>query len=293
MPLDNRTKKPTESPELTNVPELTEESQIPTPEETGELEPVVTPENDLNNDDEEFNLIDDKSGQDLEVEEDKVEPENESVEGDKGQKQPIKQEADYETRYKESSKEALILFSKNKKLTDTIEEASNIPEPTEEELAAYARANHANYDELDDFSKSILKETLISKNQLNKIKEVSRDSKALDAWVDKVDVFLDDESVANKYPTIAASKEEFKSYCLKSGRQGVDLDLLAASFLYSTPKSSGKKKGSMFLTQGSNRGSPDKPKQLTAEDLAVIRTTDPKRYKRLVQSGKTHGIKVD
>lgn len=263
MPLDNRKKKPTEEPEL--VEALKDLDVAPVVDPIPEPEPTPDPVDPI----------------------DLPDPVEDEPEVD-----PIPPTSDWKERYTNSSREALVLFSKNKKLTDTITEASGLVDATTEELVTYARENGAEYEELDDFSKNILKKTYINEKRFKKIEEVSSSSKALDQWVQKVDAFLDDSDVAQKYPEIVSDADGFKSFCLRSEAQGNDLNLLAGAFLWNTPKTK-KASGSLLLDRGNGHHAPPKPKGLTADDLITIRRTDPKRYKELIKSGVASRISID
>jgi hypothetical protein len=199
---------------------------------------------------------------------------------------------DYKEKYQESSKESLTQYFKNKKLTSVIEEANNLPEPSEDELIVFARSKGTNYDDLDDFSKAILKETLWNKNKTNKINEVVIESREIDVWADKVDVFANSVETIAKYPLIEENADEFKKFCMKSARRGMDLEDLSTSFLYGLSNMTPKKvvKGSMLLSGGSSGGKEEKPVGITDEDARNIRTTNPKEYRRLVKAGK---IKIE
>jgi hypothetical protein len=285
MALDNRTKKPTEEPNVQSAIENIDTTPV------SEDEVVLTPPSQevIDNALEEEPIVDDPIDEEIPIDEAFPEEPEQKPKQEPEQSVP---EIDYKQRYTESTKEGIILFAKNKQLTDTITDASNLPEPTEEELKVYARANGAEYDELDEFSRNILKKTYVGEKRFEKINEVSNASRALDVWVDKVEAFLNDPANAQKYPEIIANEDEFKSYCLKSKMQNIDLDLLSASFLYSRPKKANMN-GSLLLNRGTNKEGPAKPKEMTIEDLTYIRQHDQARYKELIKSGIMKKIKVD
>jgi hypothetical protein len=200
-------------------------------------------------------------------------------------------ETDYKEKYSASSREATALHFKNKKMADTIEEASNLPEPTLEELKKYAREQGTDYDEIDTFSQNILKKTLISERRFEMIRETSIDNKRLDEWADKVDTFANSPEVIAKYPSIQDNEVEFKKYCMKESRRGMDMDDLVASFMFksqdaSTPTPRPVKKESILLTSSGGNNAPAKPTTMTAEELRIIRNRNPRRYEQLVKSGK-------
>ena len=227
----------------------------------------------------------------IKVVEEQVEQKVEEVKEEPKVDEP-KPSPDYKEKYHESSKESLTQYFKNKKLTSVIEEANNLPEPTEDELIIFARSKGTVYDDLDDFSKAILKETLWNKNKTNKINEIVVESKEIDAWADKVESFTNSVETVAKYPLVEENAEEFKKFCMKSQRRGMDIEDLATSFLYGLSSVTPKKatKGSMLLSGGSSGGKEEKPAGITDEDAMNIRLSNPKEYRRLVKSGK---IKIE
>ena len=206
------------------------------------------------------------------------------------EKEPKKEAPDFEKKYSDSSREATALHFKNKKLQDTITEASNIPEPSLAELKKYAKERGAVYEELDEFSQNILKDTLLSNKRFGMINEVTKASKKIDDWAKSVDEFSNSPETLAKYPSLSDSEIEFRKYCMKEQRRGMDMDDLVASFLFKKqtddPAPKPKKKKSMLLSGGGGGDGVPKPKKLTAEEAKVIREKNPRRYKKLIKEGK-------
>lgn len=200
---------------------------------------------------------------------------------------PVRDEIDYKEKFRESSREALTLHFKNQKLTETIEEASKLPEPTEEDLVSYAREQGADYDDLDQFSKNILKKTYLNEKRFEKINEVNKEYKDVQNWVGKVDNFLGAVETTAKYPELVDNAEEFRQFSLKSSRRGTDLEDLATAFLYGLTQTQGtKKKGSLLMNGGNGATQEAKPQGLDEKQLASIRMSNPKEYRRLIKEGK-------
>jgi len=198
---------------------------------------------------------------------------------------------DYKEKYSESSKESLTQYFKNKKIKETIDEANNIPEPTEEELVVFTRSTGSNYDDLDDFTKAMVKKALLSEQRWGKVAEIVKESRDIDAWADKVTAFTDAVETAAKYPLIDDNADDFRKFCMKAARRGMDLEDLATSFLYGLASMPIKKsKGSVLLSGGSTGRGEEKPAGLTDEDAKRIRESDPKEFRRLVKAGK---IKIE
>ena len=121
------------------------------------------------------------------------------------------------------------------------------------------------------------------------IHDTTTANKDIDDWAKKVDEFSNSPEALAKYPTIADSETEFRKYCMKEQRRGMDMDDLTASFLFKrqgdSPAPKPKKKAILLSGGGGGDGVP-KLKELTAEDSRVIRQKDPRRYERLVKEGK-------
>lgn len=200
------------------------------------------------------------------------------------------EEIDYKKKFSASSREATTQYFKNKKLVDTIDKASVLPDPTIEELRVYAKEQGSDFDELDAFAQNILKKTLVNERRFEMIHATSTESKAIDDWADKVDSFSNSPDTVAKYPDVVENDVEFKKYCMKESRRGMDLQDLVASFLFGMGdkpiKKAPRPKKDMLLAGGGSQGGTPKPKQLTAEELRVIRSSNPARYKILVKEGK-------
>lgn len=204
---------------------------------------------------------------------------------EKDEKEPTP-EIDYKEKFSESSREASALYFKNQKLTETIDEASKMPEPTIEELKEYANTQGADYDELDTFSQNILKKTLTNERKMEKIQSVTEESKKIDVWAKKVDDFIESAIDDGKYPTLNSLSPEFRKFAMKEARRGTDLDDLVASFLFNAEKDVSKSRKSLLLSGGNSSAVPPKPKGLTEDQVARIRERDPKEYRRLIKAGK-------
>ena len=198
-----------------------------------------------------------------------------------------KQDVDYKEKYSQSSREASALFFKNQKISQVIEEATKIPEPNEEELRSYAKEQGAEFDELDQFSKNILKKTYLSEKRFQKIEVAHQESKKVDDWVDKVDDFIGSEDAQNKYPSLSTYDDEFRKYCLKEQRRGMDLEDLVASFLFNIEKNPPvQNRKSLFNSRGNGSNTPVVKAKPTSEDAINLRNRNQKEYMRAIKSGK-------
>ena len=224
----------------------------------------------------------------INVEEPIKEPEVKAPEVVEETKEEVIPSLDYKEKYQDSTKEAMTLYSKNKRLVEKVEEANTLPEPTEDECVAYARKSGTNYDDLDDFTKTILKETLHNKMKFEKINDLVKETKDIDAWADKIDAFTNSVETVAKYPLIEENADDFRKFSLQKEHRGADMEMLAAAYLYKQGTISVKKsKGSMLLS-GSGGGKVEKPVGLTDEDVKNIRLTNPKELRRLIKAGKVN-----
>lgn len=282
--IDNRRKKINQDPEIKqNFDEILNDN-----------EPIVEPPKEYP---EEEGRVEESPKSEQKQEEPQTQEEEHKE--DKPQVEKPKIESDYEEKYKrekeknrESAREAMVLWSKNKKLNETIMEAANLGEPTEDELMVYAHGMGAKYEELDDFTKNVLKEQFLSKKKFDKIYEVSRESKKLDEWVDNLDKFLENEETANKYPALIENAEDFKAFCLRGKRPYTDLEDLVPAFLYQYESKPKKHYGELLLSGGNGQVEPARPKGVSEDDLADLRQSDLKEYMRAVKLGKHKNIEI-
>jgi len=221
-------------------------------------------------------------------EEEEQEP-NEGQEEDQEEEKvtTIANDVDYEKKFKASTREALTLKFKNTQLTEKIDEAATLPEPKEEDMVAYAAKKGADWNSLDGFAKNVLKDSYLNSKRFELIHEASQSGKELDIWEKKIDDYIGSTEVAAKYPVLSEYEVDFKSFCMKQSRRGMDLEDLVASFFYyrekEVPKT--KKKKSMLL-EGSGGAAPTKPQGMTADKARAVRLRDQKEYQRLVREGK-------
>jgi len=223
-------------------------------------------------------------------------PNEEPAEGIKAEPEPVQEpkrgSEDWKEKFSNSSREAMALHFKNEKLQSVIQSVSDTPDPTIDELKEYARTRGVEYDDLDDFSKGLFKDTYINSKSLERIKTLGAELKESEAWNKRVDDFVNDPETVKTFPSLSDYEEEFKKYCAKPSRRGSELSDLVASFLYMQDKApqAPKHKGSLLLSGGNGQAEPAKPSKLTELEVASIRIRDPKEYRRLIKSGK---INVD
>jgi hypothetical protein len=193
-------------------------------------------------------------------------------------------EQDYKKKFVESTREAQVLHAKNKQLNEAIEEASMLPEPTEEELAK----EYSEWELMTETEKRLAKESLISTRRFNIIHEESKKFKDIEAWNEKVNTFADDPKTLADNPALEGRIEEFKLFASKPTRRGVDFSDLIPAFLYSESQKKPATKKKQMFEQGS--GGTDKPKprgdKITAEEGRLLMQTDYSKFKELLRAGK-------
>lgn len=231
----------------------------------------------------------------LEAEEELETPEeDEEVEETSEEEAPVVEEPvveekpklpDLEERYKESTRESQVLFAKQKKFTETVEQANRLPEPTEPELMS----EYPNWSEMTDTERRLAKDNYINRRKFDLVYEATQEGREIERWAEKVESFL--TTASTKYPRLDGREQEFKTFVLKPTRRGLDLEDLTKMFLYEAGESQHKgRKGS--LLQSGSAGTPEKPKQefLNERQAAELRVNNHKLYQKYVKEGK---IKIE
>lgn len=196
-----------------------------------------------------------------------------------------KKKVDYKEKFIASSVEGNILYTKNKQIADAIAKASEVAEPTEEEMIAL----YPDWEVMSDFERKMAKKDEKNTRKLDAIEEATRDFKDIDAWTKKVDDFLADPQTFIDSPELEGKEEEFRIFSTKPTRRGIDFEDLVASFSYMTGKEvKPKAKGSMFPTgsPGINERPQPKSDKITIVEARRLRVTDYKKYLQYVRESK-------
>lgn len=210
-------------------------------------------------------------------------------EGGERKKPEVKDEdtADYwKKKFQESSREAQIIAEREKEAKAKLEEATKPKEITDDLM----KEKYPDWDAYDEGVKSALKNQVKLEQEVTALKKQSSEYHNERKWDGQINSFLDENAETEKYPI--KDREAFRKFVSKPERKGMNLDVLAAAFVYevgSTTDKPEKKKGSM-LEGGSGQGATKKhksdKKEYTAEDAKVLRENNPREYERLVRSGK-------
>lgn len=257
-----------------------------------EDEPIIPNEEEIKpsgkEDDQEPEGEEDDGKKIVEEEDGEDEEASEEEEGDKKKvedKPKEEEKPDYEKKFVDSSTEAQLLYAKNKKITEAIEKAGEVPEPTEEEMIK----EFPDWEMMSDFEKTMAKNSVVSKRGFDAIKEATKEFKDMDVWNVKVDEFLTDAMTFVNTPQLEGKEDEFKIFATKQTRRGVDFEDLVSAFLYAKSLEAPKKKKSQMFESGT-AGANDKPKpksdKISTADSIRLRQTDYKKYLRLLSEGK-------
>lgn len=220
-----------------------------------------------------------------EVEEETEEPTKEPVK--QPETEPVKEPAkdpDYKEKFTNSAREAQILASKNKKINEILEQASQLPEPTEDDL----KGQYKDWDVMSEFERTMAKEAFVSKRYREFISEGTKEFKDIDAWNGKVDQFVDDPQVLIDHPELEGKIDDFKLFAMKPTRRGVDFSDLISSFLYEASKETKKNKGAMFETGTAGPSEKFKPKsdKIGLDQARMLRETNYNLWRKMVKEGK-------
>ena len=217
----------------------------------------------------------DKPDEDVKVETDDIEPETDDT---------TVEEPDYKKKFAESTREAQILASKNRKLNEAIEKAGDVKPPTEKELTK----EYPEWEDMSEFEQKIASENLVNRKKFDAITEATKGFKDMDKWVVKVDEFIEDPLTLTEHPGLEGKEDEFKLFVTKPTRRGVDMEDLVSAFMYSEDSKPKKGKGSMFEvgTGGDSKKVKPKGDKISIEESINMRNTDYKKYLQYVKDGK-------
>jgi len=219
-----------------------------------------------------------------EPEEKEKAPEVEKKEEQKEVKPEVEEE-DYKTKFIHSTKEAQMLFSKNKKLQEAFNKASKVEPPTEEEL----QKEYSDWDIMSDLEKKLAKDNLINRKRFEAIEQFNIENQQMNVWEEKVNDFITDPNTLVKYQSLEGREEEFKLFASKDSRRGNDFDDIVSAFLYKIDQVKPvKKKGKMMEsgTGGASKKAEPVKKTLSIEEGRELRKRDYAKWKEMLKAGK-------
>ena len=191
-----------------------------------------------------------------------------------------------EQQLAEQQREAQILHDKNKKITEIIDNAANLPEPTEDELRSAVRTAGADWDDLSEFEKNLFKTNLMNDRRFKMVQGITNDIHQIDAWAKKVDDFIEADESNQKFKELSGHEAEFRAFAMKESHRGADLELLINAFLHGLPPVT-KKAGELFPVGGG--AAPEQPKSdviSDASEAGQLKISNPREYARKLKAGK-------
>jgi hypothetical protein len=190
---------------------------------------------------------------------------------------PKAQYDELETRYKESSREAIVqkqradVFQSRKELTN---------EPTDSELQAAIPG----WDYLDDVGKDVARRAYNAERIARDLANERAQERADRQWN------TDLELAIAQNPSLQGKELAFKEYANKPSHRGAPMDVLMDAFLHRNPAApatqSPTPQPGLEAGNGGPRG-PEKPKTLSASELKTLRETDEKAWREYIS---THDV---
>lgn len=201
--------------------------------------------------------------------------------------EPIQPEVDYKEKFTQSTRESQILAWKNKRIAQSIDEASELPFPTEEELVR----EYPEWNDMTDLEKRLATDNLHNKRRFSLLEGVRKEEKDIEAWNKKVDEYTDNPQTLVDNPELEGKVDEFKTFATKPSRRGVEFETLVSSFLYSVEKAAKKKpanKGAMIETGSGGPNDRPKPKtdKISHEQAEILKQSNYDKYKQYLLAGK-------
>jgi hypothetical protein len=212
------------------------------------------------------------------TETEEVKPETEIKPEEKVESAPA---VDYEKKFAESTRENQLLQEKLKAQEAARQELTK--EPTDSDL----KAAFPSWELMDDTQKELARRTYAAERTAQSTRQIVEGQQLEREWNTNI------ELVVSSDPALQGKEQDFRQYASKPQYRNIPMDVLVASFLQkqggAPPAPRTTPKPGLETGNGGPR-TPEKPKQLSADDLALLRKTDEKAYMDYV---KTHDIKVD
>lgn len=180
-------------------------------------------------------------------------------------------------RNSESSREAQLLIEQNKLKDERLNKLTNQEAPTDDEL----KQTYPNWDEMDYGTQTFLKNQAALEKKVAATSNILLDKLEEEKWQDDL------ARIKTKHPELADKESDFKAFAYKPSHKNIDVDTLAKAFLFDNKAEAVKPNPTpgAVLEQGSG-GPKLPPAEISMEDVAVIRTADPKRYRELLMRGQ-------
>lgn len=253
---------------------MSKEDKDKTISEALNVEESQNPAEDEENPENEEVIIEDKKEIPAKVEkaEDKKETPPEQPKPDDKKEPPVTD------RYKASTKESQVLFLKKTKYEEAVRDAKNYVASEADLKEAYPE-----WDEMTATEQRLAKDNLENKMKFAKVAEATDEGDRIQEWSDKVDSFLlTDASKAG----IEGKEDEFKTFCMKPTRRGLDINDLAKIFLWDESDKPAGHKGNLLETGSGGGGNKPAEDTMDEKQAAALRVGNHKLYQKLVRQGK-------
>lgn len=198
--------------------------------------------------------------------------------------EPKPGDVDYEKKFKDSSAEARILALRNKTYEQKIEEAENLPEPTDEECR---KEYGSEWDEKGEMDQKLAKQILRDKRYKEVVRSIHREQKADREYGEKVSAWAVNPETLKQFPELEGNEAAFVEFASKPTRRGLELEDVAVIFK-GTRQAKGKApSGSMFPRPSTSQTKQQpKPATLDADKMSTVRKVDHKAYQEMIRTGK-------
>jgi hypothetical protein len=216
----------------------------------------------------------DKTVKDLE--EGDEEEEGDEDEEEKKKPPEKKPEIDYETKFKESQKEALVLKSQLDKI-----EAEKVKKVVVDE--AFLKAKYPDWEEMTTGEQKAIQKGEELAQEVQEIRNAANQFNNDRQWQEKVTAFVTDE-LPDLFPDIVGREEEFTRFATRPSRKGLSFDDLGKIYLHDNPPP--PKKRNLFHSTSSAGDNPTPEGGSDADNIKTLRETRPTEFMKLVRAGK-------
>lgn len=190
-----------------------------------------------------------------------------------------------EQRYKAQQTESQIQSARNKALLDKIDQSSQIKEPTVDEMKSFVAQEGADWDDLTPFEQATQKRLWKSEQRDQLLNEAVLTTRKIDEWAGQVDTYIDSTDGKPEFIELSGHESDFRKYCMAEAHRGTPIDVLLSAFLHNLPPVQ-KKRGKLFETTGGGEKDTNQGKITDADQLATLRTSNPREYRRAIKGGK-------
>lgn len=198
-------------------------------------------------------------------------------------------EVDYKKKFGESTRENQIVMSRFNELQKVLGDITRKEVPTEDEM----RGLEPDWDYLTDREKRDAMKMVVLERRQNLIFKTISDISLDSENARKLNEFIENE------PRLKGKEDQFFDFATKPSHRGADMDTILKAFLFDfketevtppvpTPTPTPTPESAPSLERGNpSAGAPQDigKKELSADDLKALRTSDPRKYNEMVRKG--------